>query len=82
MSEPSVTQSPGSSESSAPSARTPADAPVPTLVAAPQRRPSRHAPGFFRRRAPWLHALELALDMVDYAADRVADAAGIREPKR
>lgn len=55
---------------------------VPRRVAPPQRRPTRHAPGRFRRRESWQHLLELALDLVDRAADRVADATGIREPER
>lgn len=85
MSEPSVTQSPESSESPespASGSRTSGSAAVPTRVAAPQRRPTRHAPGLFRRRSTWLHALELALDLIDHAADRVADATGVREPER
>ena len=45
---------------------------------APQRRPSRHAPGPFRRRESWRQALDLALDFVDLAADRVAEVTGMR----
>lgn len=56
----------------------------PTAVAAstpgpaPQRRPSRLEPGLFRRRAAWRQALDLAFDALDFAADRVADATGVR----
>jgi len=85
MSEPSMPQSPEPPESPQPTgsdARPSASDAVPVRVAPPQRRPTRHAPGHFRRRAPWLRALELALDLIDHAADRVADATGVREPGR
>jgi hypothetical protein len=46
---------------------------------APQRRPTRHDPDAFKRRAAWSQALELVFEALDHAADRVADVTGIRE---
>ena len=73
MSEEPVTHPPGDLERSAP---------PPLPVQAPQRRPTRHAPGAFQRREPWRQALDLALDLVDLAADRVAEATGVRARRR
>jgi len=45
---------------------------------APQRRPTRVDPGAWRRRSAWTRGLDLVLDALDFAADRVAGVAGLR----
>ena len=62
----------------------PPDRRPPTAVGAaapsppPQRRPTRVNPGAWRRRPAWTRGLDLVLDALDFAADRVADVAGLR----
>jgi hypothetical protein len=65
-----------------PSRATPAAVGASAPIHAPQRRPSRHAPGAFRRRDVWRQALDLVLDLADLAADRVAEATGVREVEK
>lgn len=67
-----VTPSEGATD--APVQRPPAtvDASAPVLAPAPQRRPTRADPTGWRLRPAWRQAIDLALDVLDFAADRVA----------
>lgn len=49
---------------------------LPAVV--PQRRPVGRGAGGLAGRAGWQRALDVALDALDYAADRVADVTGVR----